>query len=588
MEKELILKKRGNLNRKRFGEYLSFFVFILLISLSGLIGAQETVYCAEKTTYGAFCQNVPLSEVNIHYRYERTSCERTSYCSSGTCVNTVAGNCVPSPQATCDSTKGGIFYNQPRDEVAQCQIGCCLLGDGAALVERVKCDTLGKDYNVKATFRSDIQDESQCLALASPEAKGACIFETDRGKDCKTITRGECQTSGGSFSQGLLCTAPELGTLCAKTKRTTCVEGRNEVYFVDSCGNIANIYDANKIEDIAYWSYVPGVEGVEINKGDGKGNVGSPIYGYCDYLEGSTCRPYDRTIDSSPPKYGDYTCRDLSCSARLPLAFREKRAHGEEWCSEPIEAFQIATPGQLSYLLYCFEGEIHFELCDNFRNKLCLEDKDTGAAGCIPNLWMECILQNNTRDCENIGDCRVVTGASVLRTEYGTGKTIRNSDTGQDMVGTCVPKYVPGSKFWDISGTMLDNGEDVNDISSICNFASVVCVVPYSQEVIGITSWRVEPSNECIELCREKESWSKSECFDACKPVCLEEKLDSKNALAKINGNWARNWQNLCISMGDCGVGGNYVGIEGYNRWKDLFLGDKIDWMTLPNANSKK
>ena len=558
------------------------------VFLSGAVSSQNqtAIYCAEKTTYGAWCQNVPLDEVDTNYRYDRTSCEATSYCSEGTCVNTLTGECLAGPQATCDPAQGGFFYSQPKDEVAQCKPGCCLLGDGAALVERVKCDTLGKDYNVKATFRSDIQDELTCISLASPKAKGACIFETEQGRNCRAITRGECQDSGGEFHVVFLCTAPELGTICARTQRTTCVEGKNEVYFVDSCGNIANIYDANKVDDIAYWSYVPGVEGVEVDIGNGKGNAGSAIYGYCDYLEGSTCKRYDRGIDPNSPQFGDYICRDLGCPATTPLSGGKYREHGEEWCSEPIKNFENAKPGQLSYLLYCYDGEIQYELCDPFRNKLCLQDEDTGAANCVVNNWMQCIEQENTQDCENVGDCKVVTGASILRTAYGTEKQLKDSDTGEMIVGVCAPKYIPGFKFWDPEGTLLSTPDETP--SSICEFSSVTCFVPYTQEVAYITTWRADASDECVNLCVSTEGWSKSKCYDACTPICLQNTLDDKNALAKINETWAKSWQNLCVSLGDCGVSGNYLGLEGYNRWRDLFSGDKIDWTKLPNADSKK
>ena len=174
---------------------------------------QTTMYCAEKTISGAWCQTVLIEEVNTDYRHLPTSCESTSYCSTGTCVNTVTGGCMIGPQATCDSAQGGVFYSQPKDEVAQCKIGCCLLGEGASLVERVMCDTLGKDYGVTATFSPNIQDELTCLALASPEAKGACVFETDLGRDCRTITRKECQDSAGEFHEGFLCTAPDLSLI---------------------------------------------------------------------------------------------------------------------------------------------------------------------------------------------------------------------------------------------------------------------------------------------------------------------------------------------------------------------------------------
>ena len=559
----------------------------VFLSVAVMSQGQTAMYCAEKTTYGAWCQNVPEEEINKNYDWDRTSCEATSYCSTGTCVNTLTGQCLIGPQATCDPTQGGFFYSQPKDEVAQCKIGCCLLGDEAALVERVNCDTLGKDYNVKATFRPDIQDELTCLSFASPEAKGACVSETERGRDCRTITRGECQDSAGEFHEGFLCTAPDLGTICSMTRRTTCVEGRNEVYFVDSCGNIANIYDANKVDDVAYWSYVPGVEGVEVDIGDGEGNAGSAIYGYCSYLEGSTCRRYDRGIDPRTARFGDYICRDLGCSKDTsPFTYGQDRVHGEEWCSEPIENFENAKPGQLSYLLYCYDGEVHYELCDSFRNKLCLQNETTGAAYCVMNKWMECIKQENTKDCENIGDCKVVTGAGILRTAYGTEKLLRDSDTGDMMVAVCAPKYIPGFKFWDPEGTLLSTPDET--LLSICEFSSVTCFVPYTQEVIYITKWRAGASDECVDLCKSTEGWSTSECNDVCTPICLEDTLDDKNALAKINENWAESWQNLCVSLGDCGVSGNYLGCEGYNRWRDLFTGEQIDWTTLPNAESKK
>ena len=573
------------------GLFFGIFILTVVFLSSTIIGLGQTeIYCAEKTTYGASCQNVPLNEVDTNYRHDRTSCESTSYCSEGTCVNTLTGECISAPQATCDPAQGGFFYDQPKDEVASCRLGCCLLGPGAALVEQVKCNTLGKDYSLKATFRADIQDELTCLTMASPEAKGACVFETEQGRDCKAITRGECLDSAGEFHEGFLCSAPELGTICTRTKKTNCVEGKNEVYFIDKCGNIANIYDATKIDDVAYWSYLPGFEGVEENIGDRKGNADSPVNGYCNYLQGSTCKKYDRVIDSNSPRFGDYICRDLGCKASDPLSGGQYRAYGEEWCSEPIQNFENAKPGQLSYLLYCYDGEIQYELCDSYRNKLCLQNETSGEANCVINDWMGCIMQNNTKDCNDLGDCKVVTGASILRTAYGTEKLIENSDTKENVVGVCVPKYIPGFKFWDSEGTILDAYDKTP--TSICEFSSVACFVPYEQQVAtGIinTPWRATPSDECIETCKTTEGWKNEECYKACTPVCLENpEIKNKNFNATINKSWAENWQGLCVSMGDCGVSGNYLNREGRNQWSDLFLGEQIDWDTLPNANNKK
>jgi len=557
-------------------------LILTAVLLSGFVESQEgqeAIYCAERTISGASCQNVLLDEVDTGFRHDRTSCESTSYCSKGTCVNTANGECLPGPQATCDSEEGGFFHNKPKDEVAECQIGCCILGEGTSLVERVRCDVLGKDYNVDARFRTDITDENVCLTLASPEAKGACVFETERGRDCKFITREECLDPLGEFHEGFLCSAPELGTNCAMTQRTTCVDGQNEVYFVDSCNNLANIYDANKVDDVAYWSFIPDVEGVEIDFGDGEGNIGSQIYGACDYLQGSTCGPGNA-------RFGNNICTDLRCTASQ-LTGDVIREHGEEWCSEPIENFENAKPGKTSYLLYCYNGEVQYEICDSFRNKICLQNEDAGTANCVVNGWSDCIFQNNTRDCLNIDarDCRIERGAGLLRTDYGTEKQIRDSDTEEMILATCVPKYSPGFKFWDPEGTILDIGEETP--LSICEFSSVTCFVKYTQEIIGLTAWRATPDDVCVETCKSVEGWSNAECYKACTPICLEN-LDNKNADAEIVEDWSQSWQSLCVSLGDCGVAANYLGKEGYNRWRDLFKGEQIDWRTLVNAEDKK
>ena len=127
---------------------------ILLLNLS-FVNA-EASWCAEKSIEGAWCQNVLQSECDtsmnplkgMSYRCDRTSCESTTYCSIGTCANTATGECISSPEANCNPAEGGFFYDKPKDEVSSCQIGCCLLGDGATLVERIRCDVLGKDFKI--------------------------------------------------------------------------------------------------------------------------------------------------------------------------------------------------------------------------------------------------------------------------------------------------------------------------------------------------------------------------------------------------------------------------------------------------------
>lgn len=583
------------MNKKFNGKLLGIFllaVAALLIVNVNFASSQESLYCAERTNDGAWCQNVPLDEVDTSYRHDRTSCDATSYCSEGTCVNTATGSCISGPQATCDASQGGFFYNQPKDEVAQCQLGCCFLGDEALLTERSNCDVLGSDYNVQATFRQDITDELSCLALASPEEKGACVFETSEGRDCDFITRSQCQNSGsGEFHEGFLCTAPELGTICSRTQRTTCDIGKNEVYFVDSCGNLANVYDANKVDDIAYWSYVPGVEGVEIDYGDRAGNINSREFGACSYLLGSTCAPGNA-------EYGNYICKDLGCSPS-DLTGGVSRDHGESWCSASIDNFQGASPGDVSYLLSCYNGEVSYELCDPFRNKLCLEDEEAGDAQCVANKWASCFEQTTTDACldEDYRDCQILNGTAALaymRTPYGTELGLIDSDTDEYIEAACVPKYTPGFKFWDTEGTILSSVEDVGEtVTSLCEFASVSCYVPFTKEAVG--PYREDPIPGCVDACRNERNVGsfdfsgRQSCNDECTPVCLWYddpgfgNRGDKNFNAQIRESWAEGYQNLCSAVGDCGVINNYQDVQGYNDWRDLFKGDKINWNTLPN-----
>ncbi len=577
---------------------------ILIAFLFGFISSQETgqskIYCAEKTTNGIWCQNVPLEEVNTKYRYDPTSCESTSYCKVGTCVNTKTGECLPGPQATCNPAEGGDFYDKEKDDVTSCQIGCCVFGDGASLVERTKCNFLAKDYNVKPTFKENIKDELSCAALAFPKAKGACIFNTDEGKDCKHQTREECTNAKGEFHEGFLCTAPELGEICTKTQRTQCVSGKNEVFFVDSCGNIANVYDANKINDINYWSYVPDVQGVKIDSGDGKGNINSRTNGACDYLQGSTC-------GSGNAQYGNYICKDLRCPANDPLSGGKLRQQGEAWCSEPIRNFENANPGQLSYLSYCYNGEIQYELCDPFKNKLCSGDETTGTAQCVINRWGDCILQNNSEACldTDLRDCKLLPGtAGGVPTSYGSftgNKKIFAVDSkeinvfGQNIkisnYASCVPKYPPGFKFWDTKGTITEVATEVAQTPlSLCGFSNVVCYVHYTQEIAGVTDFNVDdPDPGCIDSCKKTGWGDENQCEQECTPVCFENSLSHKDSVADIEPEWAQNWQNMCISLGDCGVVENYLKKEGYTRWKDLFFaGDDVNLNKISNLNSKK
>ena len=113
-------------------------------------------------------------------------------------------------------------------------------------------------------------------------------------------------TSGSEFHKDYLCSADELATNCGPTTETMCIEGRDEVYFKDTCGNRGNIYDSNKVysKNSAYWQKIVNKE-ESCNNKPKKGNAGSKSCGNCDYFRGSICK-------EGKANYGDYACGTCS------------------------------------------------------------------------------------------------------------------------------------------------------------------------------------------------------------------------------------------------------------------------------------
>ena len=117
---------------------------ILMIFLAGGVFA-EISYCCEKTlvesdgTGGAWCVDASESECDSSFSMEPTACISTSYCKSGTCVNKIDGECIENtPQRGCDEEFGFWVEGKPED-IPQCQLGCCFVGDQAAFVTLTKC-----------------------------------------------------------------------------------------------------------------------------------------------------------------------------------------------------------------------------------------------------------------------------------------------------------------------------------------------------------------------------------------------------------------------------------------------------------------
>ena len=537
---------------------------ILFIGVA-LVSAQVS-YCCEKIANGAWCQNAPREECDSGFRAVPTSCEATSYCKLGTCINSQEGICMENtPEVRCSET-GGLWKEGEPDEIPQCQLGCCLIGEQAAFVTQTKCKKLSSLYGLETNYRTDIQSEIECIASAMPKVKGACVFEKEYEITCLLLTKKECQEMDAEFHEGYLCSAEELATNCGPRGGTTCVEGKDGVYFLDTCGNLANIYDSSKINNKAYWTYIAGTKaGVEVDCGSGS-NADSTTCGDCDYFSGSTCKAYERG-ETARPNYGDYICKDLGCEDEdFQTKHGKQPQHGETWCAEAkgVGAITVDDQGMLSgseenlpggryFRLICYNGEVSVEPCADFRQEVCIESEVGGfrVAACRVNMWQDCYAQENIKDCENFEkrDCKVVEGFSILKDE--NGKSLFEDEDGNKVDASCVPKFAPGFNFWEAEG----------DAESLCSLGNMQCFVEYEKK-IG-SEKKVSGDWKCMEECRADCTWDdplgicKNKCKDDCPATCVDSE-------GNVKSSWIREMNELCSSLGDCGVSVNYLGKQGY------------------------
>lgn len=479
----------------------------VLVLMTTYVSATEPSVCCEKTKqtgkHGVlFCQNVPAGECDASARQVPTACESTSYCKPGTCYNSQEGTCLDNtPEIVCRANGGAWSETRP----AQCELGCCVLGDQAAFVSLVRCKRLSALMGLQTNYKKSIKSEVQCVLEVQNQEKGACVFEKEFEKTCVSTTRAAC-TGGvngtslkGEFFAGKLCTAEEIGAPCGPSNKTICAAGKDEVYFADSCGNAANIYDANKRSDKAYWSNI--VEKAAACNA-AAANANSKSCGNCNYLLGSTCRVSSKT--------GIPACADLNCYKDGKLYKR----HGEAWCVYDDKGGRDKSDNAVGSRFYkhvCINGEEVLEQCADFRQEECIEDaielpngEKFAQAACRVNRWQDCTSQTEKIDCENTDrrDCT-----------WREGITVGNASA----TGACIPKNTPGLKFWE--------GEAAK---AVCTQGSAACIVTFKKSLIG--------KEECVGNCQ-----------------CLTE-------------GWQKERAAVCKALGDCGPKINWIGSEGYKQ----------------------
>ena len=527
--------------------FVVLLILMLIILLTSFVIAQQDPpafnVCCEKTNNGAWCQNSLEDSCNQIYRKTPTSCEATSFCKPGCCIDTDEGICsANTPERVCEETSG-TWLDDSVCNVPQCSLGCCILGDQASFVTLTRCKKLSTEFGLKTNFRRDIIDELSCIQIAHSAERGACVFESEGVRTCSMTTRGTCETGGrnvsaGEFFVGFLCSADELGTDCGPTEKTTCLEGKDEVYFLDSCGNPTNIYDADKVfsKNAAYWQKI--VRKSESCNPD-EGNINSKSCGNCNYLGGSICGKGDAET-------GDFFCRDLNCYDTIN---GNDYKNGESWCMYQSETgLGKDSVGSRHFRHICIHGEEVIEPCADFRNEVCFEEKVQGVdfieAGCRVNRWQDCLDQFDEESCLNTDkrECyweegfhyegSPVEGPEGQQTQLGEAEEdVENPNVGILNEGfICLPNVPPGLKFW-----------EEGDAQSTCALGSsrqlVLFEKTFFEEVFG--------GEEAIGTCIEN-----------CEP---------------LTDQWVSRMNDICVSLGDCG---SYINIAGRLTTRGIVVRD--------------
>ncbi len=485
--------------------------------LGGLAGFEKQVIgqlslnCCPKLKNNATCQNIANVQCKDICAVDciPTKCEQTTNCKLGTCFDKNEGICsINSPKGSCEANKGK-WINDKTGNAAECQNGCCLLGTQAQFLTQTRCQKLSEKIGISANFKSEIRTEIECLALASQQDEGACVIVNGETRNCIFTTRAVCLKNRGEFFKGYLCSNPELNTNCEKQKTVNCVEGKNEVYWFDSCGNKENIYDANKAKSWNNGKILSKEQSCLLSIGNNL-FANQKTCGNCNFLTGSIC-----SRKSSSEKLADSSlnqvCKNINCKdAPGNAGTTQDRKNGESWCVyDSYIGDGKDAPGSRHYKYYCIDGEVKNEPCGDMRTSICVESEIDGQnrktfsnAACRPNRALECVGYNAGEDkeklrkeCQDNPDCQ-----------------IRSIDFGKKyQFNICTPKYPRG----------FLQTENAEITKVLCNQANFQCT---KIKVKGIGGWKTVAGNKC----------------------------DSAEFTQQMN-----DW---CASMGDCGMSTNVLG----------------------------
>jgi len=464
-----INESNKDLSEKEEDNLINLFIFGLKwlfdVNFIGTVDAQSSsIICCEETIAGNSCQFTSQDQCNTQLKSAPTLCEETSFCEIGCCISENTGLCnLASSRRDCEKIKG-IYKQGAECNVQECKKGCCILGNQAKWTTEKNCKFEGnsenKDILTEWRFDENSDTELECLFNVEKDTQGACVFESKGEKKCVYITLEECVSRTGSeanFAKDTFCSNPELNTICMAKNNSGCVEGEEDVYWFDSCGNKENVK-----ED-------------------------------CNLFKGSYCR---EKISSSKNNVdeGKAECRNVDCDINNDGSIDKK--NGESWCSYDGKIGNGKDPvGSRHVKHICYFGTERIAPCSDFRNEICVqEDSSTergpfSQAACRVNQWRTCLSYNRekgtdkmTSQCTKNPDCWV-----------------KNIDmSGSFNFKVCLPAYPPGfelnfeQEVLNEDGSLYPNYYRPSSADGICSTATQRCTEIWKCGIFGCT---------CIDNC---------------------------------------------------------------------------------------
>jgi hypothetical protein len=506
-------------------------IFVFGIALILVNGFFVSGICCEKLkSNGLWCQDASnAGECDSDY-YTWTgvqTCTSVLEC-YGTCVNLNSGECSENtPKTTCQESDG-IWHEESSGEISECQEVCCLIGEDAYFINPTECKAMFTTTGIQGVIREDITSRSSCEAMSTHIKIGACVISSLSQKTCVMSTNLDCTSDKISdladyldnspelnqidieFHEGLLCTAPGISD-CAKSENTECKN--NKVYYKDTCGNFANVYDSGKYSNVNYWTYIQDPYGEDACS---VSTSGSSTCGNCEPAENTVCKEYEGASNKPSHNSAGLVCGDLSCRYK-----GKTYEHGESWCAEPnglevsgtlvieenLTTGEISEdsikklkdqdkynlPGSRYYKLVCSYGEVLVEECGDYRHSVCIQGENedgTSLASCAFNNWRTCFQITTKTECEDPSYlCKWIPG-------YRWDGAIVAEKDRKEQQGSCVPLIAPGFDFW----------EGDSQGNAICSMASA------QENVLFETSWKNSRDNfadwsdkthahQCIDRC---------------------------------------------------------------------------------------